>query len=87
MKRRPGCLTSRRGLSYWELVAFPTSFLSSQDILVADSPRDLLSLFAERVFDRFRDAGRWGGLLQRSEVWSWCRLGGDSEMHLPFVCL
>lgn len=48
MKRRLGCLTSLQGLSYWELVAFPTSFLSSQDILVADSPRDLLSLFARK---------------------------------------
>lgn len=38
MKQRPGCLASRRGLSYWEPVAFSTYFLSSQEISVADSP-------------------------------------------------
>lgn len=61
-EERPGCLTSRRGLSYWEPVAFPASFLSSQEILVADSPRDLLSLFAERVFDCFGGCWEVGGI-------------------------
>lgn len=79
MKQRPGCLISRWGLSYWEPVAFPTSFLSSQEISVADSRRDPLSLFAERVSDRFGDAGRRGGLLQRSAAWGRCRLGGGGQ--------
>lgn len=55
--QRPGCLASHWGLSYWEMVAFPTSFLSSQEISVADSHRDPLSLFAERVFGHFGDTG------------------------------
>lgn len=61
VKRRPGCLASHRGLSYWEPVAFPASFLSSQEISVTDSPQDLLSLFAERAFDHFGDSRRLGG--------------------------
>lgn len=65
--KRPGCLTSHWGLSYWEPVAFPTSFLSSQEILVADSPQDLLSLFAERVFDGF-----WGCWEVGRGAFLWC---------------
>lgn len=76
MKRRPGCLASHRGLSYWEPVAFPASFLSSQEISVTDSPQDLLSLFAERAFDHFGDSRRLGGVSCSTR-----------EMHLPFVCL
>lgn len=77
-EERPGCLTSHRGLSYWEPVAFPTSFLSSQEILAADSPQDLLSLFAERVFDCFWGCWEVGG---RDFCGAWwrrvrCRLGG-----------
>lgn len=79
MKQGPGCLASRQGLSYWELVAFPTSFLSSQGTSVADCPRDPLSLFAERVFDGFGDAGRRGGHLQHSAAWGRCRLGGGQR--------
>ena len=62
VKRRPGCLTSRRGLSCWEPVTFPTSFLSSQEISVADPHRDTLSLTAERVLDHCGDTGRRVGV-------------------------
>lgn len=85
--KRPGCLTSHWGLSYWEPVAFPASFLSSQEILVTDSPRDLLSLFAERVFDRFWGCWEVGGI---SVVLGGSGLGtgwGDSKVHLLCVCV
>lgn len=86
-EERPGCLASRRGLSYWEPVAFPTSFLSSQEILAADLPQDLLSLFAERVFDCFWGCWEVGGI---SVVLGGAGLGagwGRSEMHLLCVCV
>lgn len=81
---RPVCLPFHWGLSYWETVAFPTSFLSSQEISVADFLRDPLCRKGVCPFQGCREVG--GVLLQCLVVQGGCRLGG-SEMHLPFVCL